>query len=277
MVLFCSVLLGRVTAKALGPSKREIIDGVPYANTVLWEMLWAANGLYDHHSAHWFTKSGGLRSKRVEEAIGLPASISHCRHSAEATEKIYKPAVLNMFKERPGYAYATAHIRLYNHGLSFYKYTYGGYKVWETWLKDGFGANEIISGETVFGLTPERENIRYSRAWKISPLVLLTKFVQGGVTRVIELGLIIASLIGAFIFRRVDFVVFFFGCFVAKMLFSNGVHALTRYMNFVNVLMILGLAAFTLSLINSIVSYKMLRPQHKKDIEIEADHSNSML
>lgn len=250
VALLFAMILGRGAGDVLIDAKsREIVEGEAYAKSQAWEVLWAANGLYDHHSAHDFTKSGGLRTKRVAEATGLPEDISHIRHAEVAAEKIYKPGVMNMLKERPGYMYATAFLRHYVHGISFYRYTYGGYMVWENWLNDGFRADEIIGGEQVYGLTTEREKIRYGKMWKISPLVLLTKFVQGDMTRLSDVMLIVAFVIGTCLIRRIDIGVFFLGCFAAKMAYLSGIHGITRHMNFVNVVMIIGLAAFFLSFI----------------------------
>lgn len=241
-------MVGKRTSDALQHDNRNVgIEGVAFQDTVIWHMIWAAYGLYDHHSAHWFTKSGRLRNQRVAEATGLPIK-TYIRHSQLATDELYKPAVLRAIEERPGYFYSTAFLRFYNHGVKFFRYTYGGDKkgVWTRWLEDGFTKPEVISGEEVFGLYPERQSIRYDDAWKISPLIFLAKVTQGDITRLVDVVLMFVALLGLFLTRYRGLAVFLLLCWLAQLFFSFGIHAINRYFMFCNVSLLIGLS-FTLS------------------------------
>ncbi len=243
LALLSVFVAGKNTSDALQHDNRNVgIEGVPFQDTVAWHMVWAAYGVYDHHSAHWFTKSGRLRNQRVAEATGLP-NMTYIRHSQLATEKLYKPAVLRALEERPGYFYSTAFLRLYNHGAKFYRYTYGEDKeVWTRWLKDGFTESEVISGEEVFGLHPERQSIRYDDAWKISPLIFLAKATQGDITRLVDIILLFAALLGLLLTRHRGLAVFLVLCWLAQIFFSSGIHGINRYYMFCSVALLIGLS-----------------------------------
>jgi hypothetical protein len=231
------------------PERNVGIEGEAFQDTVIWHMLWAANGVFDHHSAHGFTGSGSLRNERVSESTGLPNQ-NYIRHAKSATEELYKPAVVQAFKERPGYFYSTAFLRFYNHGLRFFRYTVRD-SAWEPWLEDGFKASEdgvieseLISGEEVFKLTQERKAIRYGEAWKVSPLILNAKITQGDMTRLTDLVLLVFAFAGMLSTRYRGFAVFLILCALAQIVFASFVHGINRYFMFCSTALLIGLAIF---------------------------------
>lgn len=229
---------GRHIAKI---GERYVRPGYPWASSTVPEILWAANGLYDEHSAFWFCKRGSTRTERIVEQTGLPDT-AMIRHSAAADELIYKPQLVAAVQERPGYFFSTAVLRSYEHGLGFFKYRYGGSDRWEKFEKDGRGQKVTISGEDVYVLKHERQLIRKGKMWKISLLVLWAKFIQYQLplaTDVILLGL---AVVGIFLLRRWDMGILLLGCFGAKFVFNNFVHALVRYMDFNHIGLLIGLA-----------------------------------
>jgi hypothetical protein len=244
------------------PERNVGIEGEAFQDTVIWHMLWAANGVFDHHSAHGFTKSARLRNERVSQATGLPPDETYIRHAKSATDELYKPAWIQAFKERPGYFYSTAFLRFYNHGLRFFRYTYGGDSsgVWQPWLKDGFqtSANgvesELISEEEVFKLTQERKAIRYSEAWKVSPLVLNAKITQGDMTRLTDLVLLVLAFAGMLSVRYRGFAVFLILCALAQIVFASFVHGINRYFMFCSTALLIGLAISLCSMTKIILS-----------------------
>jgi hypothetical protein len=248
---------GRVSEALQHPNRNIGIKGEPFQETVAWHMIWAAYGTFDHHSAHWFTKSARLRNERVRKITGLPEN-TYVRHAQSASEQIYKPGVLQAFSERPGYFYATAFLRFYNHGLRFYRYTYGGDSsdVWEPWLGDGFRESRVISGEEVFGLSPEREAIRYDEAWKVSPLILLAKITQSDMTRLADLVLLMLAFIGMIGMRHRGLGAFLVFCALAQIVFAFGIHGINRYFMFCSVALLLGLAYTLCQIVKVILGFR---------------------
>ncbi|MGH8491035.1 MAG: hypothetical protein ACREXS_19755 [Gammaproteobacteria bacterium] len=222
------------------PDRNVGIEGEPFQDFLGWHMIWAAYGLYDRDSAHGFTKLGGLRNKRVSEATGLPIT-TYLRHSQSATDKVYKPQVINAFEERPGYFYSTAFLRLYNHGLKFFRYSYGG-DVWNKWLSDGVRKPIVVSGQTVRDLKPERNAIRYGEAWKISPLGLLAKLTQKDITFLADLLLLSGAIAGLFLIRSRPLMIFMILTVLAELVFSSLVHGINRYFMFCGIALLLGLS-----------------------------------
>jgi hypothetical protein len=227
------------------PDRNVGIEGEPFQETVAWHMVWAANGAFDHHSAHWFTKSGGLRNTRVSEKTGL-LNTTYLRQSQSATDLVYKPGVQKAFDERPGYFYSTAFLRMHLHGLKFYRYTFGGSKdrVWDEWLADGFKESKVVSGIEIYGLERERNAIRYDTAWKISPILFFAKITQSDVTFLNDLVLLGMSFIGLLLlpYRGLKFLLL--ACILSQILFSSGIHGINRYFMFSDTALLIGLAFF---------------------------------
>ena len=224
-----------------GIGERYVKPGYPWASSTVPEILWAANGLYDEHSAFWFAKRGTTRTERIVEQTGLP-NTAMIRHSAAADELVYKPQLVAAVQERPGYFYSTAVLRSYKHGLGFFKYRYGGSERWERFEKDGRGKKVTISGQEVYVLKHERQLIRKGKMWKISLLVFWSKFIQYQLPLAIDVLLLAMAVVGVFLLRRWDMGVLLLGCFGAKIVFNNFVHALVRYMDFNHIGLLLGLA-----------------------------------
>lgn len=259
LVTLIALLLFAVVGNAGGklfqhPDRNVGKPGVEYQSHVGWHMIWAAYGLYDHHSAHWFTKSNKLRRERVEKATGLPGDMQYVHQSQIATELVYRPGVLRALDERPGFFYSTAFLRFYNDSLKLFRYTSAHGALIKPWLDDGFKGQEEISGEVVYGLSKEREMIRYGKMWKISPLVLVTKIQYGDVSRMTDIILIGLAIVGIFALRQANIVVFLIGCTIAKFGFTSMVHVMDRYMMFNNVALLIGLAVFLSLAIKIIVN-----------------------
>lgn len=224
-----------------GVGERYVRPGYPWAESTLPEIIWAANGLYDEHSAFWFTKRGSTRTERIVEQTGLP-NTAMIRHAQAATELVYRPQVINAVNERPGFFWSTAVIRAYSDGLGFFRYRYGGSDRWGKWTKDGRGKQVEISGERVFVLKHERQLIRYGKMWKVSLLALWAKLIQDKLSMGMDLVLMAWAVMGIFLLRRWDMGILLLGCFAAKMVFNNFIHALVRYMDFNHIGLLIGLA-----------------------------------
>lgn len=277
------LILGAYTGKQAGklfqhPNRHVGIEGVPFQSNVLWHLIWAASGRYDYYSAHDFTKSGSLRKRRVAEATGIPFQRSgYLHHAQAATDKLYKPGVLNALKERPGFFYATAYVRFFRETLRFYKYFNTSVRLyWFVWLEDPRGERSVVrdhhdypviqfpprevtgySGERIPTGPRELELIRYGKMWKISPVVFLTKLIQGELTWMLDLILLGMALLGLSFIPRLDLKVFLFGCFLANFTGSTLLHGVLRYFNFTNVALLFGLALFVYTLYRSLSqSYK---------------------
>lgn len=238
ILMFAAMFAGRTIA---GVGERYVRPGYPWASGTLPEIIWAANGLYDEHSAFWFTKRGSTRTERIVEQTGLPDTMM-IRHSQAANDLVYKPQVINAVKERPGYFYSTAMFRAYADGLGFWRYRYGGSQRWDKWMKDGRGKQVEISGEKVYVLKHERQLIRYGKMWKVSALVLWAKLIQDQLSMGMDIVLLGWAVLGIFLIRRWDMGILLLGCFAAKMVFNNFIHALVRYMDFNHVGLLIGLA-----------------------------------
>lgn len=231
-------------SRSLGHIGGEIAPGQPYAKTVFWEIVWAANGRFDSYTAHWFTRRGTERSERVEQQTGLDAERSRFRHSQTAMDTMYKPQVLNALRKRPGFFWSMATQRAEQGGLSFFEYTVGGSARWEQWEKSGESSDEsiIISGREVLPVHRDNELIRQGKYWKIAPLVVWTRFMQFRLPEGVDKLLILVALAGILLLRRWDMIVLLVGCGTAKILFSVFIHNPLRYTNFNNIALLLGLA-----------------------------------
>lgn len=251
-VMLVSGMAGKYVAEAFHHPERNVgIEGVEFQDHVFWHMIWASYGNYDHHSAHGFTRSGGLRNERVAERTGLPIT-TYLRQSQIATEEVYRPDVMNALKERPGFFYSTAHLRAYVDGVRFRKYTFGPSDIWSPWLTDGFRQLETISGSEVYALHHERRLIRYGKMWKVAPIVWLTKLTQGELTFGMDVALILLGLIGIALIRRVDMAVALFGLVAAHYTFNTWIHSMSRYMIFNDVAILIGLGVFVTALLGAL-------------------------
>ncbi len=239
LVLMIPAFIGGRHVAKLG--ERYVKPDYPWASSTVPEILWAANGLYDEHSAFWFAKRGSTRTERIVEQTGLPDT-AMIRHSAAADELVYKPQLVAAVQERSGYFFSTAVLRSYEHGLGFFKYRYGGSDRWEIFEKDGRGQKVTISGQEVYVLKHERQLIRKGKMWKISLLVLWAKFIQYQLPFALDILLLGLAIVGIFLLRRWDMGVLLLGCFGAKFVFNNFVHALVRYMDFNHIGLLLALA-----------------------------------
>ena len=253
LLLFLAFTVGRVVSNTYQHPNRHVgVPGERFQASVVWHMLWAASGVYDYDSAHNFVKAGGLRKKRVSEATGLPIK-SYIHQSEKATDLLYKPGVKRALRESPGFFYATAFLRAYNHGLKFFRYTYGGYQnELKPWLKDGYKKSLVISGTKVIGVHKERESIRYDQAWKISPLVFIAKITQKDITKIIDLALLCIAIIGLFGIRNKGLQFFCFSCVLVQIGASSLVHALNRYFMFIDIILLLGISIAIVNLIQVI-------------------------
>lgn len=238
VLMLAAFIGGRHVAKI---GERYVQPGYPWADSTVMEIVWAANGLYDEHSAFWFTKRGSTRTDRIVEQTGLPDT-AMIRHSQAATEQVYRPQLINALRERPGFFLSTAMFRTYANGLSFFNYRYGGSGRWDKWEKDGRGQKVEISGEQVYLLKHERQLIRKGKMWKVTILVLWAKLIQFEMSFALDIILLFMALFGIFLLRRWDMGVLLLGCWGAKFVFNNWVHALVRYMNWTHVGLLLGLA-----------------------------------
>jgi len=252
-----------MTARSIGHIGGEIAPGEPYAKTVFWEIVWASNGRFDAYTAHWFTKSGTERSKRVENQTGLDADRSRFRHSQTAMDEVYKPQVLHALAERPGFFWSMATQRAERGGLTFYRYTVGGSKRWSEWLQTGYDVGEMreISGRKVRPVHLQMELVREGKYWKIAPLVTLTRFVQNDMSKELDYILIGLAIFGIFLLRRWDMILVLLGSIGAKLAFGVFVHIPVRYVNFNNVglLLALAVALYCIALATGLIARRSFR------------------
>ncbi len=239
--LFSAFFAGKVIQDQFQHPNRHVgIEGEPFQRHVMWHMIWAASGRYDHYSAHDFTKSGGLRNKRVAERTGLPIT-TYLRQSETATQKVYKPDVLNALSERPGYFYATALHRFYEASLRFNRYT-NRPPIWD----------KLIGKPAAGVLEKNTQLIRYGEGWKVAPLVLLAKFTQNDLSKAADTLFLVASIIGVFCFRSRPLQFFLCMAILAQLCFSFLVHDINRYFMFCSWAHLLGLSMFVLASSNAI-------------------------
>ena len=203
-----------------GPRIAVPEENIKFANSHLWEVIWAAYGDYDEYSAHSFVKDGVTRDRRVREKTGIWTG--NIRHSRIAEEKVYKPEVIQAMLTVPNFFYSTAFVRLYEHGIAFWRYPRGGGRVWRRW---GRGDADI-------------DAIRRNKYWKIAPLVFVSKIVQYDIRRAGDILLIALALLGAVLLPRRDLAAIIVALILAKYAAMGGVHVLVRYFNFVNVAML---------------------------------------
>lgn len=232
--------VGKGVARAVEHPERHVgIKGEPFQKSVFWHIIWAAYGIYDNESAHAFTKSGPERQQRVSERTGLPYK-RYLRQAETATREVYKPDVLNALRESPGFFYSTAFLRFYNHGLRFYRYTYGFQKWRAGWIKDRKvpRPGSAKSAE----ITWERKAIRFDEAWKFSPLVLLLKLTQAEITPQMDLFLLFLAFIGLLALRYTGLAVFLILCGLAQIAFGTLIHVPDRYVLFCSIAWLLGLS-----------------------------------
>lgn len=213
------------------PNANVGIMGEPFQDTVLWHMLWAASGTYDVDSAHSFARDGTLRNKRVAEITGLD-NVSYLRQSQAATDKVYKPQLMNAINERPGFFYATAILRAYSDGIKLFRYTLGFREENFRRFLDGIYTDE------------ELREIRFGEGWKISPLVQLAKFTQNDISRFIDWILYGLGIVGLFIIRSRPLLMFMLLVCLAEVSFSILIHSLNRYFMFCSIAPLFGLSLF---------------------------------
>src|SRR5690606_28750052 len=119
-------------------------------------------------------------------------------HSKAADEKLYKPGVKNALKEDAGIFYSNAWMRLYRHGITFYRYTFGGGNHWQKWNAASWESNNAA----------EIEHIRLGNMWKISPLVFLSQITQIDITRAFDILLIALGIFGILLLPNINLKIF---------------------------------------------------------------------
>ena len=264
--LLVAALIGsKITATILRPPAREAQPGFAYQDTNLWDMMWAANGLWDPDTAHPFVKSGRLRDQTVvehaAEAAGktveelFPDQIKRMRHSKIGDELVYKPDLINAWQERPSFFFNQAAIRFWNGTTNFYGYGDRG-RYWRLDLDGSHsrildsrdGGEEIQAHKTgdlgQQGYKTLVLRSRFDDTWKIAPQIYLTSLFNFDRPehRLINLALLALAMLGIVCMRRLDLAIIFFTCILAKATFNTFIHIPTRYFDWVHVPMLLGLA-----------------------------------
>lgn len=197
------------------------------SDTKIWAALWGAAGDYDAENPHGFVRSGSKRDDILKEVLGRKGVSSRIRHSAVASEVLYKPGVLGALREQPQYFLSTANVRFWRHGLAMFSYPRQGHRRWEPWSdRDA-----------------DIDYIRRGVMWKSAPLVTVVRFFQQEWSRSLELLSIGAALLGASLLRVGTMRVCFFGLILGKILAMSFVHVLVRYTNFLNWVALISLAA----------------------------------
>lgn len=216
------------------------LEEYPFQDSVLWHLVWAANGHFDDHSAHWMTKNGPLRSDRVAEHLGIP-SMTYVRHAQAATDEVYKPQMLNAMRERPGFFYGNFYQRALHYALHFYRSTSQEHHA--EWEERERSHDEIINGEAVSGIDAMANLSRYGRLWKVAPMVLVAQISDRTIGLGSDLILITMSIAGIILLRRLDVVILFLGLVAIK--FGAGIilHETNRYFAFAHIPMLIGLAS----------------------------------
>jgi hypothetical protein len=225
------------------PHRNIGIEGEPFQGSVLWHMVWAANGTFDSYNQFGFTKAAGLRNLRVEAATGLPHEVTYIRQSQRATDELYKPGVRSALRVSAGYFVGNAYIRAYREGVNLYRYTRGAPEAqeWAMAKRDTIvtDAGEMLEQDVDKDIYLSRRN----RGWKVAPLVLATRLTQQDLGRIGDVILLAIGIIGILYLRRTELVVFLLLLVAAKLSTQIGIHAPNRYLMYSNVAPILGLGA----------------------------------
>ncbi len=249
--LIVTVFLGNLTAKLVAP-KGEAQPGYPYHSSNLFDMLWAANGLFDHDTGHPFIKSGRERDRVVGEAAGLPEDQrKRMRHAAIGDALVYKPDLKNALQTRPTFYLNNAGIRFWYYASNFWGYPDRG----NYWRLDEERSNSAALGQNVFN---EEEGggrsyktlvyrSRFEPTWKIMPQIFVTSLFNldgTGNDRLLDLLLLTAACVGLILTKNRSLVFIFLSSYGFKVIFNTFIHGKVRYFNFVHPAMIVGICLF---------------------------------
>ena len=175
LALLLAALVGSKFAAAIArPPVREAQPGFAYQNTNLWDMMWAANGLWDPDTAHPFIKSGKARDQIVAAHAAKAAGKSveellpdqrRMRHSKIGDELVYKPDLFNAWHERPAFFLNQSAIRFWKGTTNFYSHS--GQNSMRQAVRLDLGGHKDLARRS-----------RFDDTWKIAPQINLTSLIQ---------------------------------------------------------------------------------------------------
>ena len=291
--LFGLLIIAFMVSKAMtalaGPELREAQPGYEYQDNNLYDMLWAANGLYDRDSAHPFIKKGTTRDYVVAQHIADAADTTvdelfpngtkdykRLRHSKIGDELVFKPDLVATWKERPTFFINNQVIRLWKHGLLFYGYPDRG-RYWRLDLDEGSEKLDIGQEEELkfsddnigrLGARTLIQRSRFDETWKIAAQIYTVSLfnLDRIDDRVANLVLTLLAILGIALMRRLDLGIIFLSCVSAKIIFNTIIHGKVRYFDWVHVPMLVGLSVILLIIITLVLD------QSKNLIRKRDDH-----